>query len=699
MSRSKGPFTIGIVSLATPKWNAGGTFTGVVARALAGAVDPARERVVWIAAEGTTAPDGLDLVALRDPGPRLATRLLRQLSPALNRAGARVPGAFAARARLGLLDPGSALAAARAAGVDVVAPLYTEVPPAGIGVGSVAWIPDFQHRFLPEFFSPEEVAARSVHHAALAARCERVLLSSEDVRTHFVRFHPEHADKARVAHFPSRFAWEPPSGDPRGVTAKYHLPEKFALVVNQFWAHKNHSLVVQAIAQAAARGLRVPVVMTGRPADARDPSNGTVSRLLQDIARAGLTNEVRVLGEVPFADLTSLLRTAALVIQPSRFEGWSTTIEDARALGRPVACSDLGVHREQAPDAVGFFGCDAPEALAALLVDRWAGLAAGPESGARGRGAGERGPLGEAVRRAPPVDLPRGSAFIMSTPSISVIVPAPPGGDIEPALRSIVTQGSTSVEVIVIDGGDPAAIDTTITRTGLASAVRASLPGALLPRLLEEGLRRATGDVLAWLGGRDTHLPWTLRAAGEIFAAFPDIAWISSLRPAAVDASLVSTGVPTIPGFAREAFLDGRFLAPSAIQAPATFFRRSLWDRAGARLDPIAPADFDLWARFYLEADLVGVTIPLAVSPARAPDPAADHAHRAAAERSLALIRARLGHRPRPARAAAIGLGLAQLPRIGDRVAARFGYAGRQLLRPWTGPNTGRWLLVEHAFP
>ena len=75
------------------------------------------------------------------------------------------------------------------------------------------------------------------------------------------------------------------------------------------------------------------------------------------------------------------MRSAALCIQPSRFEGWSTPLEDAKAIGRPVACSNLPVHLEQAPDALGFFGCDEPDRLAYLLVFRWSTLTPGPDFG------------------------------------------------------------------------------------------------------------------------------------------------------------------------------------------------------------------------------------------------------------------------------------------------------------------------------
>jgi len=261
--------------------------------------------------------------------------------------------------------------------INVLLPLL-DLPPWRIVPGTIGWIPDFQHLHLPQFFGPQDLQQRNTTFRRLAEKATVVMLSSEAAHDDFAQFAPDHANKARVVPFPSLLAFDDLNEDPVATRTKFNLPEKFALVANQFWAHKNHALVVQALALLKSAGVRVSVVMTGLPSDHRDPANKNFSALLQAIAAAGLNDQITILGLVPYNDLVNLMRTAALIIQPSRFEGWSTVIQDAVALGRPLLCSDIAVHREQVPRALGFFPTDRADVLAELLAAHWNDLEPGP---------------------------------------------------------------------------------------------------------------------------------------------------------------------------------------------------------------------------------------------------------------------------------------------------------------------------------
>jgi glycosyltransferase involved in cell wall biosynthesis len=73
------------------------------------------------------------------------------------------------------------------------------------------------------------------------------------------------------------------------------------------------------------------------------------------------------------------MRRACAVIQPSLFEGWSTVIEDARMLGRPLIVSDIPVHREQIETSGTFFEPTNPLSLAHALITMDSSLEPGPD--------------------------------------------------------------------------------------------------------------------------------------------------------------------------------------------------------------------------------------------------------------------------------------------------------------------------------
>jgi len=72
------------------------------------------------------------------------------------------------------------------------------------------------------------------------------------------------------------------------------------------------------------------------------------------------------------------MRASAAVLNPSLFEGWSTTVEAAKAVGVPLLLSDLRVHREQAPENALFFDPGNVDEMAKVLGQAWGAWAAGP---------------------------------------------------------------------------------------------------------------------------------------------------------------------------------------------------------------------------------------------------------------------------------------------------------------------------------
>jgi glycosyltransferase involved in cell wall biosynthesis len=237
------------------------------------------------------------------------------------------------------------------------------------------WVPDFQHRHLPRFFTPAHSAFRDRGIAQLLAEAPAAVMSSETAANDLRTFHPDYAGRVEVLRFST--SPRPEWYEPFAGADLAQVPERFFAVCNQFWLHKNHLTVFRALALLADRNIRPIVICTGAIDDARDPGYpGQVRAALQE---RGIADQVKLLGLLPRRAQIELLRRSIAVIQPSLFEGWSTVVEDARVLGCRLLLSDIPVHREQDPPGARYFSPESPEALADLMASAWADWPAGPD--------------------------------------------------------------------------------------------------------------------------------------------------------------------------------------------------------------------------------------------------------------------------------------------------------------------------------
>jgi glycosyltransferase involved in cell wall biosynthesis len=190
---------------------------------------------------------------------------------------------------------------------------------------------------------------------------------------------------------------------------------------------------------------------------------------------------------------------------------------------------------------------------------------------------------------------------------------------LEAALLSVLGQNFPDLDYAVVDGGSQDGTAEILARYKDRLSFAVSEPDKGMYDALAKGFARATGEIMGYLGADDLHLPWTLSAVAEIFAAFPEIDWITSAYPVTADASgrVVKARhlpAPTEASFFRGANLPGfSWYSLGWIQQESTFWRRSLWDRAGG-FDPSLKlaGDFDLWCRFLKFSEPAAIATPLA---------------------------------------------------------------------------------------
>src|SRR5688572_29436513 len=209
----------------------------------------------------------------------------------------------------------------------------------------------------------------------------------------------------------------------------------------------------------------------------------------------------------------------------------------------------------------------------------------------------------------------------MPLPRISIVTPSfNQGAYLEETLRSVLDQNYPDLDYVVVDGGSTDNSVDVITRYAprLSSWVSEKDNGQY--DAINKGFARTDGEVMAWLNSDDKYTPWALTVVGEIFEKFPEIQWLTSLFPIHWDRRGVAIRCLKIEGYTRRGFFrgenvprDGARLTTSFIQQESTFWRRSLWDRVGGKIDAslALAGDLELWAKFYGHADLYGVATPL----------------------------------------------------------------------------------------
>lgn len=242
---------------------------------------------------------------------------------------------------------------------------------------SATWIPDFQHKYLQEYFSESELNIRDKRFFKAAKYAEIIILSSKAAEHDCHRFFPDSEGKTHVLSFrtvPREKWYEENSLD---IQKKYNLPDKFLLVSNQLWQHKNHLLIFKALHMLKEQEIFPMVVCTGEMYDPRHPEY--LDKVLSSIHELGISQQVFILGHIPKIDQIQLIRRSIAVIQPSLFEGWSTIVENTRCFGKPMVLSDFPVHLEQdVPDSLVFERRTATH-LADCISSFWESLPPGPD--------------------------------------------------------------------------------------------------------------------------------------------------------------------------------------------------------------------------------------------------------------------------------------------------------------------------------
>ncbi|MGI9601463.1 MAG: glycosyltransferase family 4 protein [Acidimicrobiales bacterium] len=246
---------------------------------------------------------------------------------------------------------------------------------------TVVTVHDLQPLVYPEHFGP--VKARYLQYAIpRSVRAARVVVAPSDyVRRQLIDRYGLDPDRVVAVSAGYEVPRLPSPDDPAvgpDVSALLHHDDPFIVYPAVTHPHKDHATVLRAVAEVAAAGRPLRLVLTGAAGAADDSVDELVAEL-------GVGDRVVRLGRIDRTVLDLVIARAEALVFPSRFEGFGIPVLEAMALGCPVIAADATA----VPEVVGNAGMlVAPgdvEAWTAALLDRLDGRPPRDEAAAAGR--------------------------------------------------------------------------------------------------------------------------------------------------------------------------------------------------------------------------------------------------------------------------------------------------------------------------
>ena len=212
----------------------------------------------------------------------------------------------------------------------------------------VLMVPDIQHEYFPEFFSPEALEERQRTYTQSIRSADHLCAISEFTRRTLIERLGISSDRVDTIYLAadSIFTHVGVESSDRATIGKYGLEaNNYLLFPGHTWKHKNHRAAISALRILDTKyQIKTVLVCPGGSREAQP-------ELQRQIEDEGLRDRVRFIGYCSRATLAALYRHAAALVFPSIFEGFGMPVLEAMASGCPVVCSNTTSLPEIAGDA------------------------------------------------------------------------------------------------------------------------------------------------------------------------------------------------------------------------------------------------------------------------------------------------------------------------------------------------------------
>jgi len=221
----------------------------------------------------------------------------------------------------------------------------------------IGYIFDFQHRYLPNFFSKREIIQRNLFLKKILNNNDQIIVNSLSVKKDAYKFYSKFRTKIKALPF------APFLDCNLNELLKINIKQKFKyfIICNQFWRHKNYETPIIAFKKLFSKNIKL--IITGQLDKNRNLNY--FDSIKNKVNELGLNDKVLFYRTLKKKEQLSLIKNSIGLIQPSLFEGGPGGFSsyEAISLGKPLLISNIKVNKEIKYKHIYFFKKNNPDDL------------------------------------------------------------------------------------------------------------------------------------------------------------------------------------------------------------------------------------------------------------------------------------------------------------------------------------------------
>lgn len=225
--------------------------------------------------------------------------------------------------------------------IDIIIPTTFNLP-----IPFVSYLCDFQHKYFPENFQPQEIEQRDKFLMDLISFSDSMIVTSQNSKRDMQRFYNASNDKITVLPIAS-YLKDDIYLNSIEIYRKYNLPDKYFVICSQFLTQESLETASQALRIMIDQNIvDCHIVFIDRMNDTRHPYDA--SDFLKWIKQMDLSDHTTFLGNIPKRDQLEIMKGATAVIQTTTFKVATVggSVCEAIALGVPAIAADIPINQE-----------------------------------------------------------------------------------------------------------------------------------------------------------------------------------------------------------------------------------------------------------------------------------------------------------------------------------------------------------------